>query len=423
VVVKRFANRTDLAGDVGTLTGPPDASRRVTVDRRALDVPEPLDRRGLRVLAVGASITAVCGLRDYHRILQESLRSLGSVVETIWWERTGRTDPRTSVPEARQWLAQIRSAAAQFTPDALVWHYTPFAYGHRGVPYLVPYVSRRLARVGPPAIPILHELISLWGPRGAKGALHAMTTRAVLPDVLRFARGVVVTTEDRRDWLGRSWWLPRRPMALAPVFSNVPVVGRTRPAPGSAGHVPVIGVFGYTFDGIRDDVATAALALLRARGRSVRLVLIGSPGAVGPGPERWRESARRHGIPEPEFTGVLEPADLSARLSALDILLLPDEAGPASRKGTLAAGLAHGLPIVAFQTPTAWRSLVREQAVALAPAMPERLADTLEDLLRDDSARAALGTRAAAFYAAHLDPLAIGGDLLAFVRRLRAGRC
>ena len=379
----------------------------------------------MRLLIVGASVPTLCAVRDHQRIMQEALRSLGSTVETVWWEREGNTGLRASVAGAREWFRRIRSTAHRLTPDEVIWHYTPFTFGHRGLPYLVPFVTRRLARMGYPVVPFLHELLSPWGHRGWKGAVHAATTRMVLPGVLRRAEGIVVTTEQRREWLEHCSWLPRRPTGVVPVFSNIPVVGHDVLERGDDGRAQALGVLGFNSDGLLVDVVTAAVGLLQARGRPVRLILIGSPGEVGPGPDRWRASARRHGAGAPEFTGVLDAERLSSALSELDILVVPDEVGPSSRRSTLAAGLAHGLPIVTFETPTAWPSLVREHAVAVVPAMPPRVADTLDHLLQDSVARSELGRRAAAFYAAELDPLKVAGRLLAFLRQLRAGeaRC
>ena len=379
----------------------------------------------MRLLVMGASESPVCGLRDYNRVLQMALGQLGVEVETTWLERDSRAGFRAMISETRAWSARVRSAVAHLRPDWVLWHYVPMTYGYRGVPYLVPFAIPRLARSDPPLVPLLHELIYPWGRRGWKGAVYAATTRAALFGVLRASSGVVVTTEERQKWLERCQWAPRRPVGLTPVFSNIPVMSRGPRASSGEARAPALGVFGFGSEGYLVDVVTAAVAILRTRGLPARLVLIGSPGPVGSEGERWRESAQRYGGFLPEFTGVLEPGPLSAALSDLDILLQPDEAGPTSRRSTLAAGLAHGLPIVGFDTPTAWQRLVHERAAALVPPSPRTLAHLLEGLLRDGAARAELGARAARFYAAHLDPSVVAGRLLTFLRQLRAGgaRC
>jgi glycosyltransferase involved in cell wall biosynthesis len=374
----------------------------------------------LRLLVAGGSLTRVCGVRDHHRVLQQALGTLGVTVETVWWERDATASLRASRGAALAWCGRVRSAATRLRPDFLLWHYVPTTYGYRGVPWLVPIVTRGLARSRVPMVPFLHELIYPWGRRGWKGTVHAVTTRAALVGVLRAASGAVVTTEQRQEWLQRSWWTPRRPVALAPVYSNIQVVDRWCGAPADDGRAASIGVFGFGSEGLLVDVVTTALAILRKRGRPIRLVLIGGPGPTAPAAGRWREGSRRSGGPAPEFTDILEPSALSGALSRLDILLMPEGVGPTSGKGTLAAGLAHGVPIVAFDARTAWRSLVRERAVALAHPTPGRLAERLEELLRDGAARSELGTRAEAFYAAHLEPVVVADRLTAFLRQLRA---
>jgi glycosyltransferase involved in cell wall biosynthesis len=381
--------------------------------------PRVAARSPMRLLVAGGSLTPVCGLRDHHRVLQASLVTLGVAVETVWWEREGRAGLRASLESATAWCGRVSAAAKRLRPDVLLWQYVPTTYGFRGVPVFVPFVTRRLAKSGVPMVPFLHELMYPWGRRGLRGTVHAVTTRMALLSVLRVARGVVVTTEGRQAWLERSWWTPRRPVDLSPVFSNVQVVDRWRPTTTEDGRVTTVGVFGFGSDGFLVDVVTEALAILRRRGRPVRLLLIGSPGPVGGEADRWRRSCRRYEEALPEFTGILEPPALSKSLARLDVLVMPDATGPTSRKGTLAAGLAHGLPIVAFEAPGAWRSLVREGAVALAGATPDQLADRLDELLQDGVARANLGARGTAFYGAHLEPVRVAEGLVAFLRRLR----
>ena len=144
-------------------------------------------------------------------------------------------------------------------------------------------------------------------------------------------------------------------------------------------------------------------------------------GAVGPGPDRWRASARRHGAGAPEFTGVLDLERLSSALSDLDILVVPDEVGPSSRRryprrrpcSRPADRRLRDAQRVAEPRPGAGRSIgARHSAEGrryARPFAPRRVA------------RAELGARASAFYAAELDPLKVADRLLAFLRQLRPG--
>jgi hypothetical protein len=98
--------------------------------------------------------------------------------------------------------------------------------------------------------------------------------------------------------------------------------------------------------------------------------------------------------------GVLSPEQASAHLAACDALIQPYPDGVSSRRTSLMAGLALGLPIVTtegFLTESIWQDT---RAVALAPAFsPSAFVATVEALLADCGRRTDLRNRAAALYA------------------------
>jgi glycosyltransferase involved in cell wall biosynthesis len=98
-------------------------------------------------------------------------------------------------------------------------------------------------------------------------------------------------------------------------------------------------------------------------------------------------------------TGPLPADAVAVHLAACDLLLQPFPDGVSTRRGSVMAGLALGLPIVTSDGPATepiWR---RESAVVLAPAVStaELLAAT-EGVLADAERRARLGTQAASLY-------------------------
>ena len=84
--------------------------------------------------------------------------------------------------------------------------------------------------------------------------LWAVTQRVALLEMLRAVDAVVVTTEERRRWLRSRRWLPRRPVAFAPVFSNLPPPRVSSAASAQAGTPAVLGMFGYPSDGSAEVV-------------------------------------------------------------------------------------------------------------------------------------------------------------------------
>lgn len=357
-----------------------------------------------RVLQVGVSYTAACGIRDYARVLGADLQRRGCSVSSAWWERDddGALSPRTR-EGLRDWGTEVGDKAGGV--DVVLWHYSVFGYGWRGIPVFANSAARRLARVGVPVVVLLHEFGHPWWWPGWRGLVFRATHRMALVPVLRCASRAVVTTEDRQRWIRRQWWLPTVPVGFEPVFSTV----GSGTAPGNAAPVgglgTTVGVFGYAATRMRADIVMEALRILGSDGMPVSLRLVGAPGSDGAGGQRWRKTAAdTGGDTEIVFTGPLEPQDLSRVLATLDVVVFPDDAGPTSRKTTLAAVLAHGCCVVALDGAGAWPALIEEGAVVVAQADPEDLASRLRALLRDGEARRAQGARAVAFYDRHMAP-------------------
>lgn len=362
----------------------------------------------MKLLVAGASTSEICGVRDCADVLAPALEAAGATLEQVWWNRSARAGTRSTIREAKAFADDLRSREA----DAIVWHYSVFSYGPRGIPVATPVVARRL-RGGAPVVGFLHELAFPWGARGLRGTTQALTQRAALRPLFTTLVGGVVTTERRRAWLGSSRLVPRIPLSFLPVPSNLPVApsGST-----SANGALRIGVFGFGSDGNDVATATAAVADLRRRGVDARLALVGAPGPGSPQARRWLDAAGAAGFADAvTVTGIEAPAPLSATLQALDIVLLPDRSGPTARRGSLAAALAHGRPVVAFDGPARWDDVVEGRALVLAPANSAAVADELERLARDEGARKRQGERARAFYERTMSAEVVARGLLSFV--------
>jgi glycosyltransferase involved in cell wall biosynthesis len=359
----------------------------------------------MRIIVAGASTDPVCGTYDYAATLDPHLRSEDTEVQTVWWERHVEPDPTA-------WLTRLQRAAVDGSgPAVVLWHYSSFTYGTRGLPLLVPRVVRTLRRTGLPVVPIFHELAYRLDRRGLRGRLQGLTQRAALMPVLRAASGAIVTTQDRADWLSTRRWLAKVPLEFVPVPANVPRTAFDEPVPNGALR---IGVFGFRSDGHVTDVVTEAVP--RASERA-RLVLLGAPGPNSPQADRWRTAAAASSCPL-EFTGVLEPEALSVALAGLDIVVFPSSGGPTGRKGTLAAALAHGRPVVALDGPDRWESMVDEQAVVLSEHDAGNLADALRRLAQSPDLRRSQGEQGQDFYRRHQSPEIVAARISAFARGL-----
>lgn len=358
-----------------------------------------------RVVMIGASSQLTCGVRDQARVLAEALELQGTAVEILWWERDDSWNLVRTYRELISWTTRLYSRVQREPPDYILWHYSGFSWAHRGIPLFTMVAARRIAQAGRPVVLHGHELVYPWGIRGWRGAILAVSQRLVLFPLVHISAAVVVTTDNVMEWLVSRWWLPRRSVTMVPVFSNLPSANGRKPGTSTDNLFPSFGIFGYGSVSFLPEPVVDGIALLRERGIESCLVMIGAPGEdSGPG-QSWKATAVQAGCDRNlRFTGILEPHAVIQELQAVDVVIFPDWPGPMSRRSTLAAALALGAPVVAFDGPYRWETLIAEGAVALAYPNASSLAEVLERLLKDVDLRLEQGERGLAFYREKMDP-------------------
>jgi glycosyltransferase involved in cell wall biosynthesis len=340
-----------------------------------------------RIAVIGMTLGETSGMRDYADL---QAARLGGPCSFHWLVREKR-----SRAEIASWREQVAGELSRERPDVLLLHYSAFAYSHRGVPMFLPGVLRTLRAAGAPLVTVLHELAYPWHRPGARERVWAVTQRMALVDLFRAASAAVATTEHNAAWARSRRWLPRRPISVAPVFSNLPLPSVPAPAvvPGR------VGLFGYGNEEALMEPVLDAVARVRDDRDEVRLLLLGAPGGDS---ERGRElvrDARACGV-SPEaiaFSGVLPAQELSDLLASCEVLLSCASPGPTSRKGTIAASLSSGRPLLALDGRQTWRELADAEAVLLARPDGASLASGLERLLGDAELQARLGARGSEF--------------------------
>jgi glycosyltransferase involved in cell wall biosynthesis len=343
---------------------------------------------------VGISLSSNCGVRDHARLLAAALEG-GEISCTFHWLQREERSLRASRAEIGAWTRQLADELAERRPDAILLHYSVFTYSHKGVPLFVPAVISALRAQRVPIVTVLHEFAYPWGYGGWRGVVWSLTQRVMLVEVMRASAAAIVTADTRAGWLASRVWLPKRPVLAAPVFSNLPAPAVAEPARRDP---PVVGLFGYSYQGAAVSLILDAIGRLRERGLRAQLRLLGAPGPSSPAGQSWLEQARARGLEDAlSFSGALPAQELSDALAACEVLLFADTAGPSPRKGTLAGSLASGRPVVAIDGPARWPELISAQAVALAPPTALGLAEVLAQLLGDEAEREALGARSRAF--------------------------
>jgi glycosyltransferase involved in cell wall biosynthesis len=350
----------------------------------------------LDVAVLGVSVNRVCGMHDHAVSLAEAL-DRENVSHSLHWLWRGGGSLGATRSEFRAWVAELSSALETNRPDAVVLHYSVFSYSYRGVPIFVAPVLSMLRRSRLPVVVVLHEFAYPWRYGGWQGDVWALTQRAALFEVMRTCAAAIVTTDFREQWLTSRPWLPRRPVMFAPVFSNLPA---PRPRPPEHHARPVLGMFGYSSEGAEQALVLDAVCALAQRGIELELALLGGGGggrssSVG---RAWLEAAASRGIEHLlTFSGTLPAQELSDALAACDVLLSAFAPGPSSRKGTLAASIASGAPVIALDGPRGWAELVDSDAIRVVAPSSGAVAGALAELLADRQSRETLGARGRAF--------------------------
>lgn len=380
-------------------------------------------RATMRLAVVGISHRRICGVRDHAEILARELEDAHGVECSLHWLTRGEFSLGASRAEVRQWTRALTSELRAESPDAILLHYSVFAYSYKGLPLFLRNTLAAVRRAQAPIVAFLHEFAYPWHLGGVRGTAWSISQRVALAGIMRACSGALVTQDRRAEWLGSSLWLSDRPVLVAPVFSNLP-----RPEPRAGNEADsLVGVFGYSAQGAAVSLILDAIALLRARGLAVDLRLLGAPGPESAAGEQWAAGAAARGLDDVvSFSGTLPAQELSNGLAGCDLLLFSEPSGPTSRKTTLAGALASGTALLAIDGELTWERLRRAQAVRLAAPAAAAIADAAQELLSDRRALADLGAQGQAFARAEMSIASTGAAVVEMLQTLvpeqQAGR-
>lgn len=348
------------------------------------------------------------GVSDYTRLVARELAGAGDNVH-VWAPSCGLPDAcdkgvtphRLEHGFGVRGLRQLsREISGLPQPRRILVQYTPHGFGFKAMNLLCPMWLSRLRKehvqlmfheVAFPFVrcqPLRHQFL-------------AWTTRAMALLAARGAQEVFVSVPAWGDVLRRLGATRSSPVWL-PVPSNLPdrisaqAVGAARDSLRATADATVIGHFGTYAPHQRETLTSVLPRLLSRNGHRIALLL-------GRGSEEFAgELTGRFAAPSGYIhaTGELPAQELAAYLAGCDVLVQPYPDGVSSRRTTVMAGLALGLPIVTtegFLSEPIWRET---KAVELAPATsPDDLAAAAETLLADPRRREELGARAKNVYA------------------------
>jgi glycosyltransferase involved in cell wall biosynthesis len=352
---------------------------------------------------------------DYTKLVAAGLAQLGDEVH-VWCGPYRNADPQPETPgvvvhRALGSLspADLREVGDQLdkfpAPRRLLVQWVPHAYGYRAMNVgFCRWLSDRATRSGDTLEIMAHECFLRFG-RTWKQTVAAAVQRWMTIVLLRHVERVWVSIPEWVD-LFRPYTLGRRVIfEQLPIPSNIPVVHnpeaaknvRRRYAPQGQFLIGHFGTHGWPITSFLEPI----LSLLADDPSAPSILLMGA------GSEKFgAEVSRRH----PALgrlvhsTGDLSAEDLSAHLSACDLLIQPYPDGVSSRRGTMMAGLAHGKPIVTTYGPLSAPFWKQAAGLALAPVDdPVRFMKLVRELAGDPAALEQMGRAAKSLYDERFD--------------------
>jgi len=362
-------------------------------------------------LITGEYPPAPGGVSDYTQAVGAGLARAGEAVHV--WSGPPATDHvdangvhvhGCAGAWARSDLMRIDSALERVAgPRRLVVQWVPHAFGRRSLNLGFCRWVRRRGLAGDRVDVMAHEPFLAFREGSWRQDVAAAVHRLMVRELLREARTVWVSAPAWADRLRP--WAPRSArFCWLPVPSNVPVVqandlGVLRSSAASGRDI-VIGHFG-PYDRLQIRELARLVAALADTLPSFRLLLLGRGSASAL--EQIGESApdledRLHA------TGQLDAVTLSRYLQVCDVMLQPYVDGATTRRTTLMAALAHGVPVVTTfgrLSEPFWRD---SDAVCAVPSGDlDAIVDATSALMSDASRRRRLSTAARALYAARFD--------------------
>lgn len=349
------------------------------------------------------------GIGDYTARLAETLAALDYPV-SVWTSSDHSVAPIPgvvveqpfSLHRRRGVTGIVRSleAAAERDrlPEAVVLQFNQFSWGRWGLNPVLPHICKQIKRRWPSITlaVMFHEKVV--PPNGWKLRLMRqwqLRQYAALADVsdVRFFSIEKWADAERR----------RRPERCVndtlhlPVGSNVPAgaesAARPRAELGIAEDAFVLGSFGSLNPSrLTEWIGAAARRVSTAtQGRAVLL-------HVGSGGEHYRSVCGDVPVIAP---GRLPAIDAAGCFPLMDLFLAPFSDGVSTRRGSLMAALAHGVPFATTLGPLSdslWRDHFAARAAVAVSDGPECYAELVCRLATDLAARREIGRRAQELY-------------------------
>jgi len=355
-------------------------------------------------------IIALLGRQDHPTdAVEEYCRYLGRALAAYDFRMEIRLVPW----DLRGWassLEALRLMAASWRGRWILVQYTALAWSARGFPGKFERVLYTLAKAGAHIGVVYHDVEPYSGDRLVDHARRFVQVRT-MRSASRFADAAIFTVPvEKISWITGS---PDN-AHFVPVGPNLPVV--KLPAKAQQGdETPCVAVFSITGGESGIAETRAIIAAVRHAAEEIGKVHLSVFGRNADSAEASLREGLRDLPVKISVEGLLEESQIVERLSAAYVLLFVR--GPiSSRRGSAIAGIACGLPVIAFAGSETAPPITDAGVVLVSEQKQDELNAALLRVFSDSAYRAELAFRSRAAFAKHFSWASIAARYASILR-------
>ena len=355
------------------------------------------------IALLGRSDAPTDAVMEYCRYLGDALiaEDFDLTIERVGWSENGWSRA----------LDSLRRQARGWRGTWVLVQYTALAWSARGFPLRFPRVLKTLKAAGARVGVVFHDAEPYGGTRVIDGVRRRAQLR-VMREALSVSDAAVFTVPpERLSWINR---LPVN-ACFVPVGANLPTSGEANSRKGiSTGGILSVAVFGITGGNAgQKEIENIVEAVRFAASRIGNLRLI----VLGRNSQSAEADLRKQLGDAPvdlHVLGVLPGEGVVRSLSVSDVLLFV-RGHISTRRGSAIAGIACGLPVIAFEGPETAAPITEAGLALYSPQRKGDLGDVLARVLEDEHYRASLAQRSWLAQAEHFSWRAIAARYAEFL--------
>jgi glycosyltransferase involved in cell wall biosynthesis len=363
---------------------------------------------GYRTIALlGRRDEPTDAVEEYCRFLGNALQvhNYDLKIERVAWAERG-------------WKLALRSLRRRARGWRRAWvlvQYTALAWSARGFPRRFLQVLKTLKKAGAHVAVVYHDSEPYHGARvidwlRRRAQLHVMREALDASDAAIFTLPLV-TLSWIKHFYGKTLFLP----VGANLFASAEGSSEKFSAKDGKLTIAVFGVTGGEAGRKEIESIAEAVRFAAKRIKKLRLVVFGRNSQTA---EAELRAALGDTHVEIRVLGVLPGIEVANTLSSSDVLLFVR--GPIStQRGSAIAGIACGLPVIAFEGPQTAPPITEAGIAFYSPRRHGDLGDVLVRVLGDEHYRATLGQRSWQAQAQYFSWSVIATRYAEFMRKMK----